>query len=75
MGLEGSSGTNKARTTSRDGGDEAEAETTATIRGIKRKFQLDEAELLKAAKEERVKARKWLDAEKVPNPSPPLPSP
>ena len=34
-------------------------------RGVKRKFELDEDELLKNAKEERAKARKALDEEKV----------
>ena len=34
-------------------------------RGVKRKFELDEDELLRNAKEERAKARKALDEEKV----------
>ena len=34
-------------------------------RGVKRKFELDEDEMLKNAMEERAKARKSLDAEKV----------
>lgn len=34
-------------------------------RGVKRKFELDEDELLKNAKEERAKARRDLDDEKV----------
>ena len=34
-------------------------------RGVKRKFELDEDEMLKNAKEERAKARKALDDEKV----------
>lgn len=34
-------------------------------RGVKRKFKLDEDEMLKNAKEERAKARKSLDDEKV----------
>lgn len=34
-------------------------------RGTKRKFELDEDEMLKNAKEERAKARKVLDEEKV----------
>lgn len=34
-------------------------------RGVKRKFELDEEEMLKNAKEERAKARKALDEEKV----------
>ncbi len=34
-------------------------------RGVKRKFELDEDEMLKNAKEERAKARKALDEEKV----------
>ena len=40
-------------------------------RGTKRKFELDEEEMLKNAKEERVKARKALDEEKV-LPFPPI---
>ena len=34
-------------------------------RGVKRKFELDEEEMLRSAKEERAKARKVLDEEKV----------
>ena len=34
-------------------------------RGVKRKFELDEDEMLKIAREERAKARKTLDEEKV----------
>ena len=34
-------------------------------KGVKRKFELDEEEMLKNAKEERAKARKVLDEEKV----------
>ena len=34
-------------------------------RGVKRKFELDEDEMLKNAKDERAKARKALDEEKV----------
>ena len=34
-------------------------------RGVKRKFELDEEEMLKNAQEERVKARRALDEEKV----------
>ena len=34
-------------------------------RGVKRKFELDEEEMLKNAKEERGKARKAIDEEKV----------
>ncbi|MCJ1438406.1 hypothetical protein MMC27_007794 [Xylographa pallens] len=41
-------------------------------RGVKRKFELDEEEMLKNAKEERLKARKALDDEKSAKPS--LPS-
>lgn len=36
-------------------------------RGVKRKFELDEDEMLKNAKDERAKARKELDEEKVRN--------
>ena len=36
-------------------------------RSVKRKFELDEDEMLKNAKEERAKARRVLDEEKVRN--------
>ena len=44
------------------GGEELER---AELRGVKRKFELDEDEMLKNVKEERAKARKALDDEKV----------
>ena len=61
MGMEG--GVKKTPTAT-----QAETEGEAGIkggRGVKRKFELDEDEVLKNAMEERVKARKALDAEKV----------
>ena len=42
-----------------------EGETVKEGRGAKRKFELDEDELLRNAKEERARARKALDEEKV----------
>ena len=46
------------------------AEELATQgRGVKRKFELDEEEMLKNAKEERLKARRALDDEKVHKPA------
>ena len=42
-----------------------EEEPVKEGRGVKRKFELDEEEMLKNAKEERLKARKALDDEKV----------
>jgi len=45
---------------------EEDEEQTGTLRkGTKRKFELDEAELLRIAKEDRLKYRKELDDEKV----------
>ncbi|MCJ1384729.1 hypothetical protein MMC17_007847 [Xylographa soralifera] len=49
-----------------------EEEPVKEGRGVKRKFELDEEEMLKNAKEERLKARKALDDEKSAKPS--LPS-
>jgi len=67
MGLEG--GPTKKTT----GQVSVNAEEPATVgRGVKRKFELDEEEMLKNAKEERLKARKALDDEKSAKPS--LPS-
>lgn len=40
-------------------------ESIVESKGVKRKFELDETEMLKNAKEERAKARKALDDEKV----------
>lgn len=59
MGLEGG-----AKKTDRTNGNGEEVERNEG-RGVKRKFELDEGEMLKNAKEERAKARKALDEEKV----------
>lgn len=63
MGLEGGDKKNSKAGGIRVGKDE-ELER-AEGRGLKRKFELDEDEMLKNAKEERAKARKALDDEKV----------
>ena len=63
MGLEGGDKKNSKAIGTRVGKDE-ELER-AEGRGVKRKFELDEDEMLKNAKEERAKARKALDDEKV----------
>ena len=62
MGLEGA-----AKRTSEDRGSARNdnGDTESEGRGVKRKFELDEDEMLKNAKEERAKARKALDEEKV----------
>ena len=60
MGLEGG-GKKKERSGASEEVDRNEG------RGVKRKFELDEDEILKNAKEERMKARKVLDEEKVRN--------
>lgn len=63
MGLVGAAkATGKTNGPAKSNGDEEER---AEGRGVKRKFELDEEELLKNAKEERAKARKALDDEKV----------
>ena len=62
MGLEGAAkrkGEDRGSARNDNGGTENEG------RGVKRKFELDEDEMLKNAKEERAKARKALDEEKV----------
>ena len=70
MGLEG--GAKKNGEDKRIGiGNGAELEQTEG-KGIKRKFELDEDEMLRNAKEERLKARKALDDEKAAKPT--LPS-
>ena len=61
MGLEG--GGKKPSNGSKQGADVVEPLIEG--RGVKRKFELDEEEMLKNAKEERAKARKALDDEKV----------
>lgn len=63
MGLEGGEKKNSKAIETKVGKDE-ELER-AEGRGMKRKFELDEDEMLKNAKEERTKARKALDDEKV----------
>lgn len=63
MGLEGGT---KKRVAATSGGEEAELERKGD-RSMKRKFELDEDEMLKNARAERVKARKLLDEEKVRN--------
>jgi nitric oxide synthase-interacting protein len=45
--------------------EEDEENTNSKMKGTKRKFELDEAELLRIAKEDRLKYRKELDDEKV----------
>ena len=57
-----------------EGGDKKNGKSSASDevernegKGVKRKFELDEEEMLKNAKEERAKARKVLDEEKVRN--------
>ena len=59
MGLEG--GTKKAV----NGVGTIDDDKRQEGRGVKRKFELDEDEMLKNAKEERAKARQALDDEKV----------
>lgn len=61
MGMEGA--VKKGRNENQ-AGREVEAEKTDG-RSVKRKFELDEGEMLKNAMEERAKARKILDEEKV----------
>ena len=63
MGLEGGDKKNSKAIGTRLGKDE-ELER-AEGRGVKRKFELDEDKMLENAKEERAKARKALDYEKV----------
>lgn len=61
MGLEGGIKKSVAAT----GGGETPELQRKGDRSLKRKFELDEDEMLKNAREERVKARKLLDEEKV----------
>ena len=65
MGLEGSTQKKNNSTTSR-----ADDRRDTGGRGTKRKFELDEEQILQNAKDERAKARKAIDEEKVPPPSP-----
>lgn len=60
MGLEGA-----AQQRGEKSADVARGETGETSRGAKRKFELNEEEMLKNVKEERAKARKAIDDEKV----------
>lgn len=63
MGLEGGAkAAGKGNDLAKSKGEEEER---AEVRGVKRKFELDEDEMLNNAKEERAKARKALDDEKV----------
>lgn len=65
MGLESKSGTG-AKIVGRDGGKvTVEEDVIGGKRGEKRKFELDEDELLRIAREERTKARKAIDDEKA----------
>ena len=52
-----------------------EADGTREVRGVKRKFELDEEEMLKNAKEERARARRSIDEEKACSPSVTNPTP
>ena len=63
MGLEGNKRKNGRATGTVIG--PSEERGPAEGRGVKRKFELDEDEMLKNAKEERAKARKALDDEKA----------
>lgn len=68
MGLEaklGSSSTGKAIVGRENGKVIVEEDVVGGKRGEKRKFELDEDELLRIAREERTKARKAIDDEKV----------
>lgn len=65
MGLEGGRKKGVAAT---PGGEETEVERKGD-KSLKRKFELDEGEMLKNARAERAKARKLLDEEKVRRPS------
>ena len=42
-----------------------DADRGRNVRGVKRKFELDEEEMLKNAKEERARARRSIDEEKA----------
>ncbi len=68
MGLEakvGKESTNKQIVGRGDGKIIVEEDVVGAKRGEKRKFELDEAELLRIASDERTKARKSIDDEKV----------
>jgi nitric oxide synthase-interacting protein len=66
MGLEAKVGGQGKKIVGREGGKVlVEEEVAGGKRGEKRKFELDEDELLRIAREERTKARKAIDDEKV----------
>lgn len=66
MGLEAKVGGSGKQIVGREGGKiVVEEEIAGSKRGEKRKFELDEDELLRIAREERTKARKAIDEEKV----------
>lgn len=73
MGMEGG-GSGKGSRKEKTGTSEEESQEAG--KGVKRKFEMDEEEMLQNARDERAKARKALDEEKVPSPIPsPLPPP
>jgi nitric oxide synthase-interacting protein len=66
MGLEAKVGTAGKKIVGREEGKiVVEEEVAGDKKGEKRKFELDEDELLRIAREERTKARKTIDEEKV----------
>lgn len=66
MGLEAKVGGSGKKIVGREEGKiVVEEEIAGSKRGEKRKFELDEEELLRIAREERIKARKAIDEEKV----------
>lgn len=66
MGLEAKMGASSKTIVGREGGKIlVEEDVVGGKRGEKRKFELDEDELLRIAREERTKARKAIDDEKV----------
>ena len=66
MGLEAKVGAQGKKIVGReDGKIVVEQDVVGGKRGEKRKFELDEDELLRIAREDRTKARKDIDAEKV----------
>ncbi len=68
MGMEASTHTKrKIATAAADGEDD---KRDSESRGTKRKFELDQEQILQNTKDERAKARKAIDDENVPLPSP-----
>ena len=65
MGLEAKLGSTPKQIVGRDHGKIVVEEELVGKRGEKRKFELDEDELLRIARDERTKARKAIDNEKV----------